>query len=67
MQERRFSRLDLIEWFEDKGIIDGLLAKRMMSKDEDADFPHDSCLKAYEKGYRLGERTRQRRHKGKAE
>lgn len=65
MSERKFTARDLEEWFEDKGILDALLAKRMMSKDEGADFPSNACLIAYRKGYRLGEKVRQRKHKGK--
>lgn len=60
---KKFTRCDLDEWFEDRGILDGLLAKKMMDKNSEAEFPRQSCLNAYRRGYRLGEKVRQRKQR----
>lgn len=52
---------DVIQWFVDKGITDGLHGSRMMDKNEEAEFPSDECLAGYRRGYRLGESARQRK------
>lgn len=49
---------DILQWFLDKGITDGLHGKRMMDKNEEAEFPSDNCRVAYRRGYRLGEGAR---------
>ena len=54
---------DLVEWFNDIGILDGLLARKMRDRDCDIKFPNNACLKAYRKGYRLGENVRSKKTK----
>lgn len=51
-------RFDLAEWFSDKGFLDGLMGKKRADENETAQFPTRSCLIAYQKGYKMGERAR---------